>query len=146
MRIYFDTCSLNRPLDDKTQLRVALEAEAVLGVLSLCEAGTQTLISSEILVLENELNPRPERKAFVAAILEQARNAVIVNGEVKRRAKVLEDRGFKAFDALHLACAESGKVDCLCTCDDWLLKKARRQVDLDVKVLSPLELGNEVSA
>ena len=33
MRIYFDTCILNRPLDNRSQLRVALEAEAILGIL-----------------------------------------------------------------------------------------------------------------
>ena len=32
-------CSVQRPLDDKTQQRIALEAEAVLGILAICEAG-----------------------------------------------------------------------------------------------------------
>ena len=32
MLLYLDLCSLQRPLDDKTQLRIALEAEAVLVV------------------------------------------------------------------------------------------------------------------
>lgn len=146
MKICFDTCSLHRPLDDKAQLRVALEAEAILGVLALCEAGTETLVSSEVLVLENERNPQAQRKAFVAAILEDATIVIRVNDEIRQRAKVLEKRAFKAFDALHVACAESGKVDYLCTCDDRLLKKSRRQTDLTVKVVSPLELVNEVSA
>ena len=39
MLLYLDMCSLQRPLDDKTQLRIALEAEAVLGILALCQAG-----------------------------------------------------------------------------------------------------------
>ena len=146
MKIYFDTCSLNRPVDDKTQLRIAIEAEAILGILALCEAGTETLVSSDILVLENERNPHEKRKAFVAAILEQATSSVMVDDVIRQRAKVLEKRGFKAFDALHVACAEAGKVSYLCTCDDRLLKKSQRQTDLTVKVISPLELAIEVSA
>ena len=35
MKIYLDMCSLQRPLDTKTQLRIAVEAEAVLIVVSL---------------------------------------------------------------------------------------------------------------
>ena len=29
MRIYLDTCCIQRPLDNKTQIRIILEAEAV---------------------------------------------------------------------------------------------------------------------
>ena len=35
MRIYLDTCSLQRPLDDRSQLRIRQEAEAILYVLEL---------------------------------------------------------------------------------------------------------------
>jgi hypothetical protein len=45
MKIYLDNCSLQRPLDDKTQIRIALEAEAILSVLALCEAGGLELIN-----------------------------------------------------------------------------------------------------
>jgi hypothetical protein len=30
MKIYLDMCSIQRPLDTKTQLRIAVEAEAIL--------------------------------------------------------------------------------------------------------------------
>jgi predicted nucleic acid-binding protein len=69
-----------------------------------------------------------------------------VSDGIAERAKILEERGFKAFDALHIACAESSGVDYFVTCDDRLLKKARRQTDLTLKVVSPLELSNEVPA
>ena len=61
MKIYFDTCSLQRPLDSKTQTRIALEAEAVLGVLSLCEAGEIDLVSSDVLLFETRRNPHTTR-------------------------------------------------------------------------------------
>jgi len=39
MKVYLDMCSIQRPLDTKTHARIAVEAEAILGVLTLCEAG-----------------------------------------------------------------------------------------------------------
>jgi len=49
MKIYFDTCSLQRPLDNRSQLRIATEAEAILGILFwLSETDTLDLISSFI--------------------------------------------------------------------------------------------------
>ena len=35
MNVYLDTCSLQRPLDDQTQIRIRLEAEAVLAIIEL---------------------------------------------------------------------------------------------------------------
>ena len=39
MRIYLDCCCLQRPLDDQTQPRIKVEAEAVLAILSSVQAG-----------------------------------------------------------------------------------------------------------
>jgi hypothetical protein len=50
MRMYLDTCSLQRPLDSKAQTRIILEADAVLGILALCEEGIVELISSDALL------------------------------------------------------------------------------------------------
>ena len=145
MKIYFDTCALNRPLDDRGPLRVNLEAEAVLGILALCEAGKHELVSSDALQLEVEQNPLSQRRAFVESILERALHVVEVTDDIGARAKGLETHGFKAFDALHVACAEFAEVNYLCTCDDRLLKKSRRQTELKVKVISPLDLAGELS-
>ena len=144
MKIDFDTCSLHRPLDNKGQLRIALEAEAVLGVLAMCEEGSLTLVTSEVLSLEVDRNPQPQKTAYVSSILNRAHIVVAVDDQIEQRAKELEQRGFKAFDALHLASAEAGGVDYFCTCDDRVLRKSRQQTDLTVKVVSPLELANEV--
>lgn len=37
--LYLDCCALQRPFDDRSQLRVATEAEAVLKLVELFEAG-----------------------------------------------------------------------------------------------------------
>jgi predicted nucleic acid-binding protein len=145
LKVYLDTCSLNRPLDDKAQMRVALEAEAVLGVLTRIEEGAVALVVSDVLTLETQRSSQPERRAFVESVLEGATEFVSLDDTVRDRGKELEKRGFRAFDALHLASAESSRADFFCTCDDGVLKKAAKQKDLRVRVVSPLQLAEEVS-
>jgi predicted nucleic acid-binding protein len=144
VKVYLDTCALNRPLDDKGQIRVALEAEAVLGVLTRFEEGSVSLVASEVLALEVQRTSQPERRAFVGAIIEGATEFHSLDDAVRQRGKELEKRGFRAFDALHLASAESSGADFFCTCDDRVLKKAGKQKDLRVRVVSPLQLAEEV--
>jgi predicted nucleic acid-binding protein len=145
MKLYLDTCSLNRPLDDKSQVRIALEAEAILAILTLWESNTVILVSSEILQFELARNPHPQRRAFVSEILSRTTITIELIDSIEQRAKELEDRGFKALDALHLASAEAGEVDYFCTCDDRLLKKAKAQTDLQIITVSPLELAQEIT-
>ncbi len=64
MKIYLDMCSLQRPLDDKRQLRILLEAEAVLGILGLIDKGAAALANSDVLIFENSANPNEIRRAF----------------------------------------------------------------------------------
>ena len=59
MKVYLDMCSIQRPLDSQDDVRVATEAQAVLGVLRLCESGQLTLVASDALRFELEKNPHP---------------------------------------------------------------------------------------
>jgi predicted nucleic acid-binding protein len=60
------------------------------------------------------------------------------------RAANLITFGFRPLDALHIALAESGNADYFCTCDDKLLRNAKRVVDLMVKVITPVDLVREI--
>jgi predicted nucleic acid-binding protein len=144
MRIYLDTCSINRPLDDKSQPRIALEAEAILSILSACDGGTHTLVSSDVLLYEIGRNPYPQRKALASEIISRATERILLSEAIRNRAKALEQDNFKPLDALHLASAEEGGVDCFCTCDDRLYNRAKGRTDLRVRILAPLELAQEV--
>ncbi|MEK6284516.1 MAG: hypothetical protein AABO57_02105 [Acidobacteriota bacterium] len=56
----------------------------------------------------------------------------------------MERLGFTGFDALHLACAESGDADVFLTTDDKLMKRAARvSTKLDVRVANPLQWAQE---
>ncbi len=144
MKIYLDVCAIQRPLDTASHLRVALEAEAVLGILALCEAGEVEIVSSDALVYETEQNPWPLRKEHAWAVLSKAREYINLTETTEQRAQYLVGQGFKPLDALHLAMAEAGAVDYFCTCDDRLLRRARRMRDLQVKVVPPLDLVKEL--
>ena len=143
MKIYLDACSLQRPLDNKNQMRVALEAEAVLGVLALCEAGQLELISSEVLAFEVGRTPQLSRREYGLEVLSKARTFVSLSQAVADRARIFTAVGVKPLDVLHLASAEAAQADYFCTCDDRFLKKGRGLPDLKTKIVSPVELAEE---
>lgn len=144
MKVYLDTCSIQRPLDGKDQVRIALEAEAVISIIAMCESGSLEIVSSEALLFECLRNTNMTRKEFAIEVLKKARFFVKVDAQVQKRAKELNDNGLMALDALHLAAAERGKADYFCTCDDRLLKKARSLCDNNIRIVSPVELIVEI--
>ena len=144
MRIYLDCCSLQRPFDDKSHPRIAVEAEAVLVILSLCESDHLNLISSDALLFEIGRTPDQDRKEDVSAILKIAKEYVELSQVIETLAGNFEASGLKPLDALHLAFASVSKVDYFCTCDDKLLKKAKSFERLNNKVVSPTELVMEL--
>jgi len=143
VRVYLDVCAIQRPLDTPNQIRIVLEAEAVLGIIALCEAERLEIVSSDALIYETEQNPLPVRREHARAVLQKARETIKLSEEIKARATQLVKSGFKSLDALHLALAEAGRVGYFCTCDDRLLRRAQR-VDLRIKVVSPLALVQEI--
>jgi predicted nucleic acid-binding protein len=145
VKIYLDICAIQRPLDTFDQIRIILEAEAVLGILALCESGQLELLSSDALVYETEQNPLAVRQEHARAVLARAKERVRLSNEAKQRAKQLTKLGFRPMDALHLALAEAGGAEYFCTCDDRLLRRAKNVLDLRVKVMSPVEFVQEIA-
>ena len=144
MLVYLDNCSLQRPLDDKSQLRVHLESEAVLALLELVEAGEIRLVSSEVLQFEISRSPDSIRRAYAQEVLAKAAVHVDIDERVEHLARELHVGGIQPLDALHLASAVQGKADLFCTCDDRLLRRARSGAIAPVKAVSPLELVQEI--
>ncbi len=129
-KVYLDVCCWNRPFDDQTQTRIHLEAEAVLAIVAEIERRRWALVSSE--VVDTEINTirsahRRERvRNFVPHWFEQVK----IDKQIVSRALALESLGFSGADALHLAAAESARVDVLLTTDDRLLRLARKHARL----------------
>ena len=145
MKIYLDMCSLQRPLDTKTQVRVAMEAEAILSILALCAAGHATLLASDALVFETAQNPHPIRKQYAFGVLAMATEFVLTDSHIEARARAFHAAGIKPLDALHLASAVAAQAEYLCTCDDRFLRRAQAIDTHPTQVLSPLALVAEIT-
>jgi hypothetical protein len=139
VRIYLDACCLSRLTDDQSQARIREEAEAVEHILSLVRRGTVDLISSDALEDEVRRIPLEERRREVATLLLIATGTAPVDDGVEQRARELVSAGYGAFDALHVAAAESASVDVLFSTDDRLIKRAARGVGgLQIPVRNPV--------
>lgn len=143
MKIYLDTCSLQRPFDAKNQVRILLESEAVLGILSYVELKKVKLISSDALIYEIENIPSALRRYNAKSILNLADIYIKVNSKIEKRAVYLITFGIMPLDALHLSLAEYSKADYFCTCDDKLISKAKKLI-AKTKIVTPIELIGEI--
>jgi predicted nucleic acid-binding protein len=143
-RVYLDMCSLKRPFDDQRQPRVREEATAVAAIVARAEAGKIALVRSPAHLVENDANPREDRRLAAALWIDGAAVNVPLDAEVEMRAGGLVALGFRPLDALHLAFAERAGARWLVTCDDELLKLAARLGDaLRTLVAAPHALAWE---
>ena len=144
MRVYFDICAIQRPLDDLAQLRVRLEAEAIVNLIALCESGPLELVVSAAHEIETRQNLYPDRRDHARSVLALAKHRVPTEAEVAERAATYAEGGLKRLDALHLAAAVTTGAAFFCTTDDRLLRRGREMDTNGTTVVSPLELVLEL--
>ncbi len=145
-KVYLDTCCVGRPLDDQTQDRIRSETEAVETIVNYFSLGQLHWISSEVLAIEAANNPNLKKREAITDRLNFTNETILVGTVERTRAAYLQSLGFKLFDALHIACAESGGADVLLTTDDRMLRLAKRHhAQLRVRVENPHTWLQEVS-
>ena len=142
MRVYLDNCCFNRPFDDQSQARVRIEAEAKLEIQHRIKDKKIELAWSYILDYENQANPFEERRDVVTrwktvAVVDMEETAAIV-----RQAREIADRGLRAKDSLHIACAIAADCDFFLTTDDLVVKRIRGYVG--ITVMNPTQFIVEV--
>jgi len=99
-------------------LKIKLEAEAIVFILSLVEDGVIELYDSEILRYELTRIPDSEKKTATLCLLTLAKEQIQLNDIIKEQALKFETQGrINPLDSFHLAAAEFSKVDIFCTCD-----------------------------
>jgi predicted nucleic acid-binding protein len=118
-----------------------LETLALALILQLVDAGEATLVNSSVLEFENTRNPLEIRREWMARCLQQAKVYQLVDLSIRARAELLEQKGLKAIDALHVSSAEAAGVDYFLTCDDRLLKKHKA---ITVKSMNPVDFVQKV--
>ncbi|MEL6136491.1 MAG: PIN domain-containing protein [Cyanobacteria bacterium J06628_6] len=139
-RIYLDVCCFNRPFGDQKQERIRLETEAILLILNRCNTDTTwQLISSQVIDAEIAKILDDERRQGVQLSLAEALFKVDLSTEIVNRAVGFQSAGIKAYDALHIACAESGQADAMLTTDDRLIRRINRSgITLGTRVVNPV--------
>ncbi len=139
-RVYLDNSVINRPFDDQSQERIRLETEAIILLLSRLERQEWIWLGSQALEIEIDQTPDADRQSRLRRVTEFVSLIIEIGGQEVKRANELQKLGFVGFDAVHLACAESGNADVFLTTDDRLLKLAKRLAQkLRVKVENPLD-------
>ncbi len=147
LKIYLDTCCLNRPFDDQKQYQIRLESEAIIIILLNLYSGKWEWIGSEIIDLEINKTPNVERKYRLKLLSAYINKRILIQHKDLERVKNLQKLGFHLFDALHIACAESAKADILLTTDKKFLSISHRNPGkLSVMVQNPLTWLMEVGA
>lgn len=145
MKVYLDTCCLNRPFDDQSQERIRLETEAMMIILARLSRKEWLWLGSQALDIEINRAPDAEQQSRLKRVSGFISQSIAIGNKELERAKELEQIGFTGFDAVHLACAELGKADIFLSTDDRLLKRAQRySKKLCVKVMNPLDWLKEM--
>ena len=145
MKIYFDACCVNRLTDDQSQERIAREAEAIEALIGVATSEMNVWVGSVVLEAEISRNPDSDRREDAQELLTFVKQIVKVDDKIVTRARALQTAGFAEFDALHLACAETGQVDIFLTTDDRLIRAARRaSSQLAIRILNPVSFWEEV--
>ena len=145
MKIYLDTCCLNRPFDDQGQERIRLETESVMIILARLSRKEWIWLGSQALDIEIDRSPDADQRSRMKRIAGYIGQVVAIEKKELNRASEFEKLGFGGFDAIHLACAESGKADIFLSTDDRLLKRAKRfKKKIRVMVANPLDWLKEM--
>ncbi|MDE0010200.1 MAG: PIN domain-containing protein [Candidatus Poribacteria bacterium] len=127
-KIYLDSCCVSRPYDNQTQNRIKSETTAIMQIISRFWNGEWQSVTSTVLQFEiNQISDLAKR-SFVKGLFTSIPQIIFVSVGASEtfRGKQLEALGFKEYDALHIACAETGKADVFLTTDDAVIRRAKR--------------------
>jgi predicted nucleic acid-binding protein len=143
MKIYMDVCCLCRPFDDQQDRKIRLESEAVLAILERCSRDW-ILVGSDVIDLEISRIADVKRRQNVEEELLFITGYIDLDETIFNRALGFQMAGLRLFDALHLACAETGKTIFLTT-DTKIITVARTIPGLSITVENPVHWLKEVS-
>jgi predicted nucleic acid-binding protein len=145
MKVYLDVCCLNRPFDDASEPRVAIEAAAVSRLLEMIDSSQLIDHSSEMARIEIERNPDLEWRRKVTSLLPPSSRIIPLSQNLLDEASRLAAMGFHLADAVHVAAARQIGVDAFLTVDDKLLRRCKRHKrQLSVRVMNPVDFLREL--
>lgn len=136
--IYLDVCSLSRPFDDQSYIRIKLETDAVNLILNYVRNENFILMRSKVHDVEiNSISDKLEKKELFELLDKYSKTKRVDLQKVKNRIEYLRNMGVGIADAAHVAYAESYDASFI-SCDDKLLKKCQK-IDLEICCYNPLK-------
>jgi predicted nucleic acid-binding protein len=136
--LYLDICTLCRPFDNQSLMRIRLETDAYYLILQALQEARYTMVVSPVHFEEANAISDTEERREVLAILEKLGTAAACDMTATRaRAEHLHSRKVGIADAAHVAFAEA-TADVFITCDERLVKKCRRE-KVRVTTVNPVE-------
>ncbi len=142
--IYPDYNCFQRSFDDPYQIKIQMEALACEEIFARVERNEIRLVWSFMHEDENMLCPFMERKLEVYRLSILCEIKVRPSKEIYNLAKDFQQKAkLSSKDAIHLACAYHTKCNFFLTCDEELIKRAKR-LNLDIRVMNPVDYIREV--
>lgn len=144
LKLYLDNCCYNRPFDDLRQEKNNIEAQAIKLIIDKYCKDEFEIYTSDALVIEmNNIKDQIKK----AKVLEVYNKLNLINipfsNNIIKKASELRQHNIKNMDSLHIAYAESLKIDYFITTDKLLINASSR-VNLNVKVINPINFIMEV--
>ena len=137
-RLYLDACTLCRPYDDQTGLRIRLETDAYYLILAHVEMGRYSVVVSPVHLAEIGSIPDHTERVEVQQLLKRFGSVAICSpSEARKRADELAGLKFGVADAAHVAYAEAS-ADVFVTCDVQLYKRCKRH-GIHIPAYTPVE-------
>ncbi len=138
MKIYLDMCCYNRPYDDQSQLKVAMETQSKLHIQDLIKKKQLKLIASYMLRYECGNNPFEMRRNTILAFINENAYGYVGIGrktEIETNAAEIMKTGIKFKDACHVASAIYAGCEYFISTDTRLLKYKTQKI----KMVTPIE-------
>lgn len=137
--IYLDYNCFQRRFDDPSQIRIQIEALACQEIFNQAEAQTTQLIWSFMHEDETLLCPFPERQEFALELSTLCQIRIAPEDAIYTLAQRFIQQGkFSAKDILHVACASYAQANFFLTCDDALMRQAKK-LALACEVMNPVD-------
>jgi len=135
MKIYLDHCAYNRPFDDQNNIKNQLETSAKLHIQDQIRQEKYDLVWSYMSDFENDNNPNIENKKSIQMWENISKYKCKSSENVLMRGSKIVEKGIRASDALHIACAIESQCDYFITTDAGLTNK---EIE-GIKIINPID-------
>ena len=145
MRVYLDMCCFNRPYDDQSQLKVAMETQCKLHIQNLIKERKLEMAASYMLRYECSQNPFEMRKNTIFEFMNKHTHVYVgdrCQKEIEEKAQKIMETGIKFKDACHVASAIYAECSYFISTDKRLLKYQTNEI----KMVIPIEFVTETEA